>query len=449
MTEIARRRFIQATAATTAVTAGTTLSSESVAATQPDDGDWMKTNNGNRLLGIIHPNEDDDFNYPYKLLLPPNPSDAERPLFYEESARGSNHYVTSMDELVSTAKKSQGEVIDAYLKDYKDNVPILVPLFPTTPNDGPKDIAELELPGYRKDNHPNISSYFTLEQYTEETEFEPESLRRIDKQLVAMIEHATELIESTQPYTISGDGIHMFGFSAGGNFVNRFAALHPEYVDVYVSGGKGIGMLPMDSYELDSGETVELPFPLGTADYEQITGHEFDLGEWKSIDKFIFIGEEDRPNPPEEQNNIPTPTRVDEDKEIAKKVYGKEERGLQHRFLKVKEIYNEVGANAEFKIYSGIGHTPYDSRVERDLHEFYTEHMDYTLETRTNSKSEASTDTDDGQTDGDNDGTDTDDDQSNADDNNGSDTKYAGYWLVIGVILGMSAIILKSQEESS
>jgi len=67
----------------------------------------------------------------------------------------------------------------------------------------------------------------------------------------------------------------------------------------------------------------------------------------------------------------------------------------------------------------------------------------------TTSDSEASTDKDDGQTDGDNDDTDTDDEQSNTDDNNGSDTKYAGYWLVIGVILGISAIILKSQEESS
>lgn len=447
MTKIARRRFMQATAATTVVTAGITLSSKSVSATQPDQGDWLKTTNGSRLLGIIHPKDDNEFNYPYKLLLPPNPSDAERPLYYEESARGPDNYVTSMDELVSTAKQSQGEVIDAYLKDYKNNVPILVPLFPTTPNDGPKDIAELELPGYRKDNHPNISSYYTLEQYTEGTEFEPESLRRIDKQLVAMIEHATELIESTQPYTISDDGLRMFGFSAGSAFVDRFATLHPEYVAAYAVGGKGASMLPMEEYELDSGETVELPFPLGTADYQQITGHEFDFEEWKSIDKFLFLGELDTPHE-EEGSHIPDQTYVEEDEKISREIFGEKEKGLKNRFLKSKEIYNEVGANATFKIYSGIGHTPYDSRVERDLYEFYTEHMNYTSEPSANSNSEASTDTDDGQTDGNNDGTDTDNDQTNADDDE-SDTNYAGYWPVIGVILGLAAIILKSQEESS
>jgi len=240
----------------------------------------------------------------------------------------------------------------------------------------------------------------------------------------------------------------MFGFSAGSAFVDRFATLHPEYVAAYAVGGKGASMLPMEEYELDNGDTVELPYPLGTADYEELIGHEFDFEEWQSIDKYLFLGESDTPHE-DEESHIPNQTHVDEDEKISREIFGEKEKGLKYRFLKSKEIYNEIDANTEFKIYSGIGHTPYDSRVERDLHEFYTEHMDYTLETRTASNSEASTDKDDGQTDGDNDDTDTDDEQSNTDDNNGSDTKYAGYWLVIGVILGISAIILKSQEESS
>lgn len=431
MTEIARRRLMQATVAAAAATTGTTISSASVAATQPDEGDWMQTNN-EKLLGIIHPTKDNDFNFPYKLLLPQNPSDAERPLCYEESARGPGNYVTSTEELVSLATEEDYHRtrFDAIFEDRE--VPVLVPLFPTTPNDGSKEIAALDLQGYQQEKYSNINNYPSLETIASETEFTPESLRRVDKQLVAMIEHATELIESTQPYSISGDGVYMFGFSSGSNFVDRFAFLHPEYVDTYAIGGTGFSMLPMDEYELDNGETVELPYPLGTADYEALTGHEFDFDTWQSINKFIFVGENDTVEEAR-YNNLPTQTHVDKLQETVKKIFGM--KRVETRFATTREIYNSVDANATFTVYSNLRHN-IDRRVFRDMREFYTEHMDYRPESSTNSKSEESTDTDD--------------EQSNTDDgNNGSDTKYAGYWLVVGVILGLSAIILKSKEEGS
>jgi hypothetical protein len=192
-------------------------------------------------------------------------------------------------------------------------------------------------------------------------------------------------------------------------------------------------MLPMDEYEFDNGETVELPYPLGTADYEELTGREFDFDAWQSINKFIFVGEDD--NVEEARyDNLPTQTHVDKLQEIVKKIFGT--KRVETRFATTREIYNNVDANATFRIYSNTTHS-IGPRITNDIREFFAKHMDYTPESSTNSKSGETSDTDD---DGSN---------ADADDDNGSDTKYAGYWLVIGVILGISAIILKSKEEGS
>ena len=53
-------------------------------------------------------------------------------------------------------------------------------------------------------------------------------LRRIDLQLAAMIGHAQEVL--TDNGALVKDRVLMYGFSASGNFTNRFAALHPTMV---------------------------------------------------------------------------------------------------------------------------------------------------------------------------------------------------------------------------
>lgn len=102
-------------------------------------------------------------------------------------------------------------------------------------------------------------------------------LRRIDLQLLAMINEAKSVLE-THSITVNKKVI-MTGFSASGTLANRFSLLHPEYLQVVVAGGlNGILMLPVDSLNEE-----ELNYPLGINDFKEITGRAFEKEQWKAL----------------------------------------------------------------------------------------------------------------------------------------------------------------------
>jgi len=112
-------------------------------------------------------------------------------------------------------------------------------------------------------------------------------LKRIDLQLLAMINEAKAILET---YSISvNDKVIMTGFSASGTLANRFSLLHPESLQVVVAGGlNGILMLPVDSLNEE-----ELSYPLGLSDFEKVTGKPFEKEQWKVLPQFLFMGKND------------------------------------------------------------------------------------------------------------------------------------------------------------
>jgi len=166
---------------------------------------------------------------------------------------------------------------------------------------------------------------------------------RVDLQLIAMIKDAQNLL-SKQGVKLEKK-VFMTGFSASGQFANRFTVLHPEWVKAVFHGG--FTMYPTDSID---GNT--LSFPLGTADMEELTGKKFNLEEYKKIAQFVYTGDLD-------QNDIIVETIEDinaYDAEVLHRLYKTEEP--MKIWAKKEELMNSLGFkdNIQFYIYEGIGH---------------------------------------------------------------------------------------------
>jgi pimeloyl-ACP methyl ester carboxylesterase len=79
------------------------------------------------------------------------------------------------------------------------------------------------------------------------------------------------------------DKLYLFGFSAGGQFVHRFAMAHPEQVGAYVVGAAGWYTFP------DSDE----PFPRGLRDAPKPHDYSFDPRHFLAIPAKVLVGERD------------------------------------------------------------------------------------------------------------------------------------------------------------
>ncbi len=109
----------------------------------------------------------------------------------------------------------------------------------------------------------------------------------LDKQVIAMIRDAIGYLQ-TNKIDIE-DKVIMDGYSSAGAFAERFTMLHPELIKMIISGGAmDMLMLPLNSYQGKS-----LDYPLGIADYKEITGREFDFKAYKSIPKLYYLGKDD------------------------------------------------------------------------------------------------------------------------------------------------------------
>src|SRR2546425_366895 len=72
-------------------------------------------------------------------------------------------------------------------------------------------------------------------------------------------------------------------------FTNRFAMLHPERVKAAAFGSPGgWALAPIPSWKGKS-----LRYPIGTADFEAVSGAKLDLERLKKVPLFLFMGSED------------------------------------------------------------------------------------------------------------------------------------------------------------
>jgi hypothetical protein len=165
------------------------------------------------------------------------------------------------------------------------------------------------------------------------------------------------------PYSVA-DQIHMGGFSASATFSNRFTFLYPEKVQTLSTGGSNVLPLPKASHDGTS-----LAYPLGTADYEQLTGGEFDLEAWAAVNRYLYVGQNDQPLPSTDERGYYYGSGRYLD--TVEEVYGRNR--VTERFPLVKEEYKAVSDSAEFEIYEEMGHE-INEAARKAIEEFHLEH---------------------------------------------------------------------------
>lgn len=289
---------------------------------------------------FVPSNPDFGFNYPYYLYAPVPLNDQARPILVEPNNTGTatDDYSRHRADAENRASDGFGHTLSQALR-----VPQIVPAFPR-PRSEPVDwrhyVHYLDTDTIRQDTGP---------------------LARVDLQVLKMAEHARNILSNFE-YPLT-DQIIMNGFSASGNFVNRFAALHPDKVQSVSAGGiNGTAILPIEE---DKGYTLN--YQIGIADLESLIGEPFDLEEFNEVSQFLYMGGED------ENDTIPYGDAwSEEQREKALAVYGKDM--IEDRMPYCESVYNDVGADAEFRIYDGVGHKP-ALEMQEDVFEHHQQEL--------------------------------------------------------------------------
>jgi hypothetical protein len=167
-------------------------------------------------------------------------------------------------------------------------------------------------------------------------------LKRIDLQLIAMIDHARAELAKSGIQT--DEMILIQGFSASGMFANRFTILHPDRVKAATIGSPG-GWVTAPLMDFN-GET--LLYPAGISDLESLTGIPFDADTYNAIPQLIYMGSLD--------DNDSLDFSDGWDKDAAQQVDRLFGADPLARWDDSKSLYLSEGANAQFLLIDGIGH---------------------------------------------------------------------------------------------
>ena len=235
---------------------------------------------------VVKANPEKGFHFPYLLKTSKKTVDANY-IVVESNNTGSNNSIKGM---TSKAKKSLSWVLGSSISK-KLNYPMLMPVFP---------FGTMQ----RKYYFPQLDS--------DVLKIDKDKYRRIDLQLIAMIDDAREKLLKENNQNIN-EKVIMVGFSSSSLFSARFTFLHPERVSVAIGGGIG-GLLPVPADKING---IEAIYPIGTYDFENITGTKFNLEEYKKTPQFYYQGTKDKSNPFRRGAEDLT----DEEYEIVKKLF--------------------------------------------------------------------------------------------------------------------------------
>lgn len=274
------------------------------------------------------------FNYPYYLRIPKglNKKDVKY-LLVETNNTGANDTLQFHEQkaYLQIKRNSLGSSICYTLK-----IPFLMPVFPR---------PQMEWEIYTHAFDSDAASINEGE------------MKRLDLQLIAMIENAREVLDK---YEISINAkILMNGFSASGTFANRFTLIHPEIVAGVACGGiNAITILPIA--KLDG---KKLKYPLGIYDFEPLFTTKFNVTTYQQVPQFIYMGEKDTNDAvlfDDAYNNS--------ERRIIYKLLGK--IMIPDRFINCEKIYRKNNVNSTFKIYPNIGHET-EQTIFLDVYTFF------------------------------------------------------------------------------
>lgn len=176
--------------------------------------------------------------------------------------------------------------------------------------------------------------------------------KRLDQQLIAMIDHARARLQMG-----TDERVLMQGFSASGMFVSRFTLLHPDRVRAAVVGAPG--GWPM-------APTATLRYPMGTSDVAALTGAPFDAERARAVPIWFHLGALD--------TNDSVPFEDGYDPEDARVVMNELGKTPVERWPVAERMFREAGfTNARFTLHPGIGHE-IPAEVEREIRAFFATH---------------------------------------------------------------------------
>jgi hypothetical protein len=227
-------------------------------------------------------------------------------------------------------------------------VPLLVPTFPR-PINPPS---------------PEPGGIYThaLDRYSLYLPTLPVNLQRIDLQLIAMIKDAKKRL-SAMGYRMDKKAFFM-GFSASGAFVSRFTALHPEIVKAVAPGSPGgWPIAPLSSWD---GTTLR--YPVGVSDVEQLTGKPFALDLFRSVPKYIYVGDIDT-NDALDTRDMP---QADKDA-ICALLNCSPLPVLANRWPIAESMYRLAQAGGQFTVYPGIPHV-ITARMFSNVYSFFMQY---------------------------------------------------------------------------
>lgn len=185
-------------------------------------------------------------------------------------------------------------------------------------------------------------------------------LRRPDLQLIAMIDDARHR-EARRGVALDRR-VLMFGFSASGSFTSRFVFMHPDRIRAAAFGSPGgWAIAPVAEWK-----GVALPYPVGVADFRQVTGRPLNLAAVAAVPQFLFMGTAD--------TNDSVPYNDSFDKPARKIIFTFFGSTLLERWQVTKMLYARYLPKVGMKLYPGIGHE-YSPQMLDDMTAFLAKNM--------------------------------------------------------------------------
>ncbi len=326
----------------------------------------IRDNNHENSRQIIYmpSNPDKGFNFPYYIFIPDNEMD-----FVDRVGNGKYTPINTnkkylIFEMINTGytSKAMGLLEDVVISDqdmgtYGNNITSMLK-YPTVVPVVPRTGVTLEMDGFGtsqlyEHSLDRVSLYLkeltTTDSHAEanikaleDEDIDYKKLYDLDEQMKAIMEDAIQHLNANGVPV--EDKVILNGYSASGVFADRFATLHPEIVEMAICGSTLVDpYLPTASYK-----GQELNYPLGTADYKEITGREFSIEDYNSVTRFLYRGTED--------DNTPfgyTDCFTVEGNRILDVVYGGTKEGT---ISGAKDVYRNTGAEVLTAMHKGAGH---------------------------------------------------------------------------------------------
>jgi len=182
-------------------------------------------------------------------------------------------------------------------------------------------------------------------------------LKRVDLQLIKMIEAARPIIKDKESKVIR-DKVLLFGFSASAMFVNRFTFIHPDKVAAVALGSPGgWPIAPLKKYK-----SQKLVYPVGIYDLESIVSSSINLKELAKVPMFLFLGQKDT-----NDSVVFRDSYTKNNEQQIFKLFGKTPASRVSSSIK---LYEAAGLNAKFKTYPGVGHGT-NKQIHNDIVYFF------------------------------------------------------------------------------